>query len=137
MKKILILFVALLLYPQQSFARAICPVDISQEECCALKGELTLAVCQASCSGTCTEGYYASCYSCDGSDIGDDSLCYPTQLKCDRAITLPDVQYCQKVGTNYCIFLSKDDSTPTTSATVVNCPAEGTLSTDKCCCEYQ
>ncbi len=140
MKKILILFIALLLYPQQSFSKALCPVDISLEQCCASKSLKTLADCQASCSGTCIEGYYGSCYFCDGSDIGDHGLCYPTLLKCNQAITLLE-QYCQKVGTNYCIFLTLPDNPDpppaATTTTVVGCPAEGTLSADKCCCNYQ
>ncbi|MBR1945094.1 MAG: hypothetical protein IJ846_02210 [Alphaproteobacteria bacterium] len=140
MKKILILFITLLLYPQQSFSKAQCPVDISMEHCCASKSLKTLADCQASCSGTCIEGYYASCYYCDGSDIGDLTLCYPTLPKCNQAITLPE-QYCQKFGSNYCIFLPlPDDPEPTpatTTRTVVDCPAEGTFSTDGCCCNYQ
>ena len=138
MKKIFILFITLLLYPQQGFSKAMCPVDISLEDCCALKDEQTLSACQASCSGTCEEGYYASCYTCS-SGSGSLNLCYPTLAKCNKAITLPDVQYCEKFGNNYCIFLNKDPeepTTPTTTTTVSSCPSEGSLSSDKCCCEY-
>ena len=137
MKKILILFMALLLYPQQAFSNAICDIDITQEQCCAKAGLQTEAQCNATCLGTCTEGFYAGCYSCDETPTLLN-LCYPTLIKCNKAITLPDEQHCEKVGNNYCIFITLDpDPEPAASATVSACPSEGTLSGDGCCCTYE
>ena len=134
MKKILILFITLMLYPQQGFSKAMCPVDISLEDCCSLKNEMTYDACQATCRGTCTGGYYGSCFTCNG-NISIEDTCYPTQLRCESAITLPE-QYCEKFGNTYCLSLTLPE-TATTTKTVSSCPAGGTLSADQCCCEYK
>ncbi|MBR1778410.1 MAG: hypothetical protein IJ752_07520 [Alphaproteobacteria bacterium] len=84
MKKISIIFLLLLLYPQQGFSRAQCPANTTQESCCDLKGELTLSDCNSRCSGTCKAGYYAGCYTCSGNSsisIPFEEICYAGTYK--------------------------------------------------------
>ena len=69
MKKLLFSFVLFFaaFYAADTFAKALCPDGITQEQCCALKYSYTLSNAQAVCSSGYTEGYYAGCYTCSSS----------------------------------------------------------------------
>lgn len=63
--KYVFIYLMFFLWPQQGYSRALCPANMTQEECCAQASMMTLSACNASCSGTCSLGYYDGCYSCE------------------------------------------------------------------------
>lgn len=120
MKNILFVFL-ILLWPQQGHSRARCPVNMTQEECCAQDSTLTLTQCNAQCSGTCSLAFYGGCYKCSVSlkpfnPIGNDDYVIPS---------IPD--------------LEDDFETtpePVSVETVSSCPSDMKKSSDGCCCVY-
>lgn len=67
--KYVFIYLMFFLWPQQGYSRAYCPANMTQEECCAQDSTMTLSACNASCSGTCSLGYYGGCYKCQGGVI--------------------------------------------------------------------
>ena len=72
MKKLLFSFVlfSAAFYAADAFAKAECPIDMTQTECCESRGTYTLSDAQSICGAGSytTEGvYYAGCYTCSSS----------------------------------------------------------------------
>lgn len=154
----------LIFTPRESYAKARCPMGITQEDCCGgdPRGyNMTVSECASNCSGTCssTDSYYAGCAKCLYS-IGDAPLCrYDNAADCNATCsglcmgnittgcwtcdgTALECDYltlaaCQDgcLGTCAKFGLKCYTCTPGAIADpVVKCPDGTTLSSDKTCC---
>ncbi|HBO58319.1 MAG TPA: hypothetical protein DD624_00180 [Alphaproteobacteria bacterium] len=79
------------LYAGSAFAKAQCPVGMTQEQCCSSNGTLTIDAAEAQCGSQATTSgvYYAGCAKCPaGFETGGSSSSSRKALSCKYPLTL-------------------------------------------------